>query len=188
MQQLIETNGKQESLMTEKRNAATAVVDKRRTPVLGDRKVTLRLKESTFVPPFEKVTSVSVVGFTKRGKIVATEDKRGVDLTGGHVAEEDKNAEATGRREGIEEGGVRFGKLFFVRAIESDLYGTAPDELSYMVILTGLVTGFEEDVLEGRRVILSVEEFKRLHTALAAEMMGTLVDEAKAIIVDDNKR
>ena len=75
----------------------------------------------------------------------------------------------------MEEAGITLGALRFLRAIESDFY---PEELTYMVILTGIVDEIVADPLEGARVILTVDEFKAQHKALNSELFAQLVDEA----------
>lgn len=161
--------------------AKTGVVDKRRTP-RGGRKIAFKLREVGFVPPFAQVTSVSVIPFTTDGGIVATEDKRGPDFPGGHVAEGESTAEETARRESMEEAAITLGELQFVRAIESDLYGSEPEELTYMVILTGLVDEILDEPQEGVRLFLTPSQFKQQHVALAPDLCRELVDSAGAIV------
>src|ERR1700684_2741477 len=98
-----------------KKLSSTSVIDKRRTPS-GATKANFVLREAAFVPPFEKVTSVCVVIFTREGHLVAHVGKRGPDFPGGHVAVAEKTFNATARRESLEEAGVRLGRLKFVRA------------------------------------------------------------------------
>jgi len=136
--------------------------------------------EPGFIPPFDKVTSVSVVAFTECGEMVATEDKRGIDLPGGHVAEGEDSCEQTARREALEEAGITMLELSFLRAIESDLYGSEPDQLTYMVIMTGVVDMIVADPQEGTRRIISVDEFKAGHQSLRMSMIHDLVDAACA--------
>ncbi len=153
--------------------------DKRRTPRDG-RKANFRLREPGFVPPFEQVTSVSVVVFTADGGMVATDDKRGKDLPGGHVAEGEESSEQTARRESMEEAGVTLRNLRFLRAIESDFYGSEPGELTYMVIMTGIVEAIVAEPIEGTRHLMTVAEFKAEHKSLRQGMVHELIDEAYA--------
>lgn len=152
--------------------------DKRRTP--KGHKANFRLREPGFVPPFEQVTSVSVIPFTKDGNMVATDDKRGKDLPGGHVAEGENSPEDTAHRESLEEAGITLRNLRFLRAIESDLYGSEPGELTYMVIMTAIVDAIVAEPLEGTRHLMSVDEFKAEHKSLRLAMMHELIDEAYA--------
>ncbi len=150
-----------------KQTAPAERPDKRRTPPSGDRPTNFLLMDPDFIPPFDKVTAVSTVAFTADGKIVATEEKRGPDLPGGHVQEGEETAEATARREALEEAGIKFGALHFLRAIQSDRYGTAPEDLTYMVIMTGIATELGS-VPEGMtRHILTPEQFYLVHRGLA---------------------
>lgn len=153
--------------------------DKRRTPRDG-RRANFRLREPGFVPPFDQVTSVSVVIFTADGGMVATEDKRGKDLPGGHVAEGESSCEETAGRESMEEAGVTLRNLRFLRAIESDFYGTEPDQLTYMVIMTAVVDEIVSDPIEGTRHLMTVAQFKDEHKSLRMALVHELIDEAYA--------
>lgn len=153
--------------------------DKRRTPRDG-RRANFRLREPGFVPPFDQVTSVSVVIFTAHGSMVATDDKRGKDLPGGHVAEGEDSCEETACRESLEEAGVTLRNLRFLRAIESDLYGTEADQLTYMVIMTAVVEEIVSEPIEGTRHLMTVQQFKQEHKSLRMAMVHELIDEAYA--------
>lgn len=153
--------------------------DRRRTPK-GGRKANFRLREPGFVPPFEQVTSVAVIPFTADGDMVATEDKRGKDLPGGHVAEGENSCEETAVREALEEAGVTLRDLRFLRAIESDLYGSEPEELTYMVIMTAVVEAIVAEPIDGKRHVMTLEEFKSEHKSLRMSMVHELIDEAYA--------
>lgn len=132
------------------------------------------------MPPFDQVTSVSVVIFTADGGMVATDDKRGKDLPGGHVAEGEDSCEATACRESMEEAGVTLRNLRFLRAIESDLYGNEPDQLTYMVIMTAVVEEIVCEPIEGTRHLMTVAQFKDEHKSLRMTMVHELIDEAYA--------
>ncbi len=160
--------------------------DKRRTPKDG-REANFRLREPEFVPSFDQVTSVSVVIFTADGAMVATEDKRGKDLPGGHVAEGEDSCEETAGRESLEEAGVTLRNLRFLRAIESDFYGSEPDELTYMVIMTALVDEIVADPMEGTRHLMPVDAFKEAHKSLRMALLHELIDEAYASTFGDAK-
>lgn len=66
---------------------------------------------SSFLPAFEKITSVLVVPFTKDGLIVCALLDRGIDIPEGHVEVGEFTCEETGKREVIEEVGVTLGEL-----------------------------------------------------------------------------
>jgi hypothetical protein len=161
--------------------------DKRRTPIDG-RAVTFKLQEAGFIPPFKQVTSVSVIPFTTDGGIVATVEKRGPDFPGGHVAVGEKSCEETARRESLEEAGITLGELQLVRAIESDLYGSSKEELTYMVIMTGLVSEILDEPEEAQRLFLTQSQFKQQHSALKRELMEQLVDEAAGMLFGASDR
>ena len=112
--------------------------------------------------------------------MVATDDKRGKDLPGGHVAEGESSCEETARRESLEEAGITLRNLRFLRAIESDLYGSEPGDLTYMVIMTAVVDAIVAEPVDGTRHLMSVEEFKNEHKSLRLAMMHELIDEAYA--------
>ncbi len=61
------------------------MADRRRMEVAVGQKVTFVSLRAAFSPPFEQVTSVSVVPVTSDGRLVATVLDRGVDVPGGHV-------------------------------------------------------------------------------------------------------
>jgi 8-oxo-dGTP diphosphatase len=111
--------------------------DRRRTHVDPARVPHFVLLHSDFEPPFERVTSVAVVPFTKDGNIVATLQQRGIDLPGGHVRCEDMDIYATARREAMEEARISLGDLRVACVIQSDYFGQ--HDLTYMVVVTGLV-------------------------------------------------
>jgi len=62
------------------------MTDRRRTDVAAGQVVNFVLRGRGFMPPFDAVTSVSVVPFTEDGRIVSVMLDRGIDLPGGHVA------------------------------------------------------------------------------------------------------
>jgi ADP-ribose pyrophosphatase YjhB (NUDIX family) len=158
--------------------------DKRRTPP-GNKSSNFRLRESGFEPPFDKVTAVATIAFTPDGMIVAAEENRGPDLPGGHVQEDENDAETTARRESREETGIELGTITLLRAIESDRYGSEPEDLTYMLIVTALVTEQGPVPAGMQKHIMSVDEFKQKHRGLRKEMIRTLVDEAFAIHFPD---
>lgn len=156
------------------------IPDKRRTPP-GNKASNFKLCEPGFVPSFEAVTAVAVLAFTPSGELVAAEEHRGPDLPGGHVQVGENSAEETARREAAEEAGITLGAITFLRAIESDRYGSAPEELTYMLIVTALVTELNEVPAGMCRHIMTVDEFKQQHRGLRQEMICQLVDLAYAM-------
>jgi len=75
------------------------MADRRRTDVAAGRVVNFLPREKGFMPPFDAVTSVSVVPFTDDGRLVAVLLDRGIDLPGGHVQEGEQTVEEVARRE-----------------------------------------------------------------------------------------
>ncbi len=157
--------------------------DRRRTVIKPGQPVNFVLLEPDALPPFEAVTSVAVVPFTPEGKIVAAVLERGVDLPGGHVQETERTIEETARREVLEEVGVTLKALMVAKVIQSDYYGSAPEDLTYMITLTAFVEEFLEftpDLESKGRLVLSIEEFLAQYTAGDVEWMRSLVMAAHA--------
>src|ERR1051326_868788 len=113
--------------------------DRRRTAIKPGQQVNFVFLEPDTLPALEKITSVAVVPFTPEGRIVAAVLERGVDLPGGHMQETEQSIEETARREVMEEVGVTLKDLFVFKVIQSDYYGSAPDDLTYMIALTAFV-------------------------------------------------
>ncbi len=68
------------------------------------KQVTFKHLGQDHTPPFESMTSVSVVPFLKNGDIVAVRLRhRGLDIPGGHVEPDEKNPIETMNREALEE-------------------------------------------------------------------------------------
>jgi 8-oxo-dGTP diphosphatase len=156
--------------------------DRRRTVLREGQAVRFVQLGPGFVPPFERVTSVCVVPFTADGKIVAALLDRGPDLPGGHVQEHERSPEETARREALEEAGIILGDLVVAEVIQSDFYGTAPDDLTYLIALTGLVAEFRTfyPSAESRgRAILDVDDFLAQYQAGDREQMRQTVLAAR---------
>jgi 8-oxo-dGTP diphosphatase len=94
------------------------------------------------MPPFEQVTAVFAVPFTKEGKIVAVNlFSRGYDLPGGHVDEGEKSPEETLRREVMEEASMTICGLVLSEVIESDY---CDDRVSYLLLYAAFVDEIHE--------------------------------------------
>lgn len=166
--------------------------DKRRTVKRAPGEVTnftllLATANPGFMPDFEQVTSVSTVAFTADGRIIATEENRGPDVPGGHVQEGEETAEETARREALEEAGITLGALAYLGAIQSDHYGKEPENLTYMVMMTGIATAEGQVPAGMKKHIMTVQEFKAsLRAAInkrgIAEILCSLVDAAHALL------
>ena len=159
------------------------VQDRRRTEPRPGQPVSFVLLEPDVLPAFDKITSVVVVPLTPDGRMVAALLDRGVDLPGGHVLDTERTIEEAARREVMEEVGITLKELIAVKVIQSDYYGSDPELLTYMVLLTAFVASFEEFApsleSQGRR-ILSTEEFLAQYTAGDSAWMRSLVLSAQA--------
>ena len=139
-----------------------ASVDRKRTAVEPGQSCTFKFLGLSFIPPFEQVTSVSVVPFTEDGRIVCALLERGIDLPGGHVKENESDCEQTAHRETKEEAGITIKNLSMCAVIESDYYGSEAEKLTYIVIYAATVASidpFEPDLESFGREILDVPEF-----------------------------
>lgn len=157
--------------------------DRRRTAIAQGQQVNFVLLEPDKVPPIDKITSVAVVPFTPDGRIVAAVLERGVDLPGGHVQETEGTIEETARRETMEEVGITLKDLFVVKVIQSDYYGSAPDDLTYMIATTAFVHEFQTftpNLESTGRLVLDIEDFLAQYTAGNPEWMRSLVMAAHA--------
>ncbi|MCK9877648.1 NUDIX domain-containing protein [Frankia sp. Ag45/Mut15] len=162
-----------------------ARADRRQVRGAGERPSTLTCLGPSPDPPFEQVTSASVVAVTDDGHLVVAELTRGLDIPGGHVQRGESSLEQTIRREAWEEIRARLGPLHPVEVIESDHFG--PDDLTYMVIRTARVRdlGTWESTHEsaGRR-ILAPEDFLARYRGDDPALMRHLVTTALAVLRD----
>jgi 8-oxo-dGTP pyrophosphatase MutT (NUDIX family) len=159
--------------------------DRRRTVPREGQVVQFVYLPPTFAAPFERVTSVSVVPFTKDGSIVAALLDRGPDLPGGHVQEHEQTPEETVRREGLEEAGITLGDLVIAQVIQSDYYGSEPDDLTYIVVMAGFVTEirpFEPCADSDGRSILDVEDFLAQYRAGDSHLIRQTVRAAQRAV------
>jgi len=159
--------------------------DRRRTDVGDGHMVTFVQLGPEFAPPFEQVTSVSVVSFADDGRIVAALLRRGVDLPGGHVQEGEMSVEQVARREALEEGGIGLRDIRIALVIQSNYYGTAPEDLTYMVMVAARVDAYHQFVPNEEssgRVMLDSEEFLRRYTAGDTEAMRSIIAAARTAL------
>ncbi len=163
--------------------------DKRRTVLESGQKVNFVYLDSDFVPPLEKITSVSVVPFMENGNIVTTVLRsRGIDIPRGHVLKDEKNIEETARRESYEEAFITLKDIRIATVIQSDYYGSSDDELTYMVITTAMVDKLEKFILNPEandRKIMSTEEFLLNYTAGDIEGMRQIIMSAKKLMFEN---
>ncbi len=159
--------------------------DRRRTTPPVGRRVTFTPLDPGVLPSAEQVTSVAVVPFAASGELVAVLLDRGVDLPGGHVREDEDSLEETARREAWEEARVELGPLVPAQVIRSDLYGDAPEDLTYMVVYAARVTRlapFAREHESHGRVLLDPEEFLSRYRAGDPALMRRLVEAAWAAL------
>ncbi|MBL7497412.1 NUDIX domain-containing protein [Frankia sp. CNm7] len=134
-------------------------------------------------PPFEAVTSASVVAVADDGRLVLADLARGLDLPGGHVQRGDASAEETVRRETWEEVRAELAEPRLVEVIESDYFG--PDDLTYMVIYVARVrrlAPWTDGHESAGRVILPPDDFLARYRGRRPELMRHLVTSALATL------
>jgi 8-oxo-dGTP diphosphatase len=141
--------------------------DVRRTDFDAEHKANFRLCDDGFVPPFAAVTSVSVVPLLSLDEVVCVRLKRGIDIPGGHVQEGETSFAEVARRESYEEATIQIEDPSIVMTIESDYYGTKPQDLSYLLTVAARVQRLEQFVPSeesSERLILSPLRFLELYT------------------------
>ena len=142
-------------------NVQTRMADRKRTD-LNDKEVTFKLLSADTCVPFEKVTSVSVVPFLDKNTIIAVQNKRGLDIPGGHVQEGETAPEQTAKRESMEEAFIELENLRLSHVIESNYYGTKPEDFTYMLIYAAQVKTllpFQKNAETSARLEISVRQF-----------------------------
>ncbi len=183
----------QEGILLEPRVPAdirggTGALDRLRTdlPVARRGSITFTPLPLGQVPPFSQVTSVGVVAFTPDGKhLVTTLQSRGVDLPGGHAQNQERSLEEVARREAMEEAQVELGQIAFVRALASDFYGTAPNDLTYLVTVAAVIeeiNPFRPNLSHARRLFLTPEQFLSLYSAGDRQRMADLVWDSHRLL------
>jgi len=153
--------------------------DRRPTRHRPGRPTRLRCLGPAVEPPFDAVTSASVVAVTGDGRLVLADLRRGLDIPGGHVQHGETSAEQTVRREAWEETGIRLGGLVRVEIIESDYFGA--DDLTYMLIYAARVAKIAEWTPgheSAGRTLLSPEDFLRGFRGGRPDLMRHLVSAA----------
>lgn len=92
------------------------------------------------LPPLDRVAAAGVVPIdVDTGRMVSVLLDRGIDFPGGHRQDGDPSIEAVARRECLEEAAVDLGPMQVIDVVESTYFGSAPQDLTYMVIFTGAV-------------------------------------------------
>lgn len=164
--------------------------DKKRTIVVKGKKVNFIQIDPDFIPPFDKITSVAVVPFTKDGEIVAALLSRGIDLPGGHVLKTEFTIEEVARREAREEICVTLKDIHIVKIIQSDYYGNTPDKLSYMIITTAFVDEMLEFVqteeCTAREIITPSSFIDRYSAGNKEDMQALIISSQKVLGIEKN--
>ncbi|HYD17384.1 MAG TPA: NUDIX domain-containing protein [Patescibacteria group bacterium] len=158
--------------------------DRRRTQDIKGKQVNFIFLPPDTLPPIEKVTSVAVVPFTGNGEIVAALLHRGPDIPGGHMHKGETSFEETARREAMEEAFITLGPLKTALVIQSDFYGSAPEELTYMLVMTGIVTEFHDVIPDGEtlgRKVMPVSDFLAAYTAGDPHFMAEIIEAARDV-------
>jgi len=161
------------------------MADRRRTDVATGRVVNFAPREKGFMPSFDAVTSVSVVPFTDDGRLVAVLLDRGIDLPGGHVQEGERTVEELARREAYEEVRIALRNIQVATVIQSDYYGSAPKDLTYMVQVTAFVDHlhpFTPTEESSGRVVVDVDLFLDRYTAGDKGLMRHIIDAAREVL------
>ena len=159
--------------------------DRRRTDIKKGKKVNFEFLAGKREIPLEKITSVSVIPFTKTGRIVCIDMARGIDIPGGHMQCGENDVFTTATRECSEEALVSFDKLYLIGFIKSDFYGKDEDKLTYIAVTTGIATKldtFHPTDEAKARFELSIEDFLDAYTAADPSLMETMIYEAAKIL------
>jgi 8-oxo-dGTP pyrophosphatase MutT (NUDIX family) len=160
------------------------------TLVVNNRSVILRHIGNTWIPPFNKVTSVAVIPFTEEGKIMAVKLRhRGIDIPGGHVEAYEKTPEETLRREVLEEAHMTIREPILVEVIQSDLYGPIKEDASYMLLYTAFVDELHTfqltDEHSYERIAMDRSTFIEQYEAGSKELMGKAIEKAWVAISEE---
>lgn len=155
--------------------------------VINGRDVTFSKDGTDNVPPFSKVTSVSVIPITDSGEIVAVRLKnRGLDIPGGHVEKHEKTPEETLHRELMEEANTTVKDIKLVEVIRSNYFGNEEDDSSYMLIYVARVDEVLDftlsDEMSYERIIISSDEFIKDYNAGDKEFMSDIIQQAIRIL------
>lgn len=132
--------------------------------------------------PFEHVTSVSVIPFTKNGELVIVNLRhRGLDLPGGHVEPDEKMPEETARREVVEEACMTIRNLALVETIQSDFFA----EPSYMLLYAAYVDDLQEFIPSreaSERLVVAPDAFIERYKAGDKVLMEQTITRAWKLI------
>jgi 8-oxo-dGTP pyrophosphatase MutT (NUDIX family) len=137
---------------------------------------------------FAQITCVVVLPFTLDGNLVAVRLQRGLDIPGGHVQVHETSIEQVARRETLEEAAVILGELYITGIIESDYFGSQPEELTYIIVVSAFVDEIQPFIANdeaSERLIIPPQEFLKGYQVANNEMMSKMIDDAIACLSDD---
>jgi 8-oxo-dGTP diphosphatase len=155
-----------------------ARIDHSYTLKVKGKEVTFTHRGVTVMPPFNKVTSASVIPFTKDGNIVTVRLRhRGIDIPGGHVEPHEKSPEETLNREVMEEACMTIQKPHLVEVVESDFFEHPTFMLLYGAFINEL-HDFIPSAEASDRVILDQSEFIAQYEAGSKQLMREAVKAA----------
>lgn len=153
--------------------------------VIKSKKVQFKLLREVFLPSRNKVTSVAVVSFVEKNKMVAVRLKRGADIPGGHVETYDQGLTDTVRREAMEEAGIELGEnIHLIGVIASNYKGPSRDDITYMLITASNVSRILKNMPESEsegRAILDIDDFLSQYRAGSPQMMEEILSRARRI-------
>ena len=164
--------------------------DKRRTVMVKGQKV-----HFTYFDPkdisiqFDQITSVGVVLFTTDKNLVAVELDRGLDIPGGHVQHQDNSILDTAKREALEEAYAIIKDVKLIQIIQSDYYGSKPDQLTYLVTVAAIVETllpFEPNKESRSRHVSSPRKFIERYEAGPSDGMRKVIAKAINVLFDSD--
>lgn len=124
-----------------------------------EREWLVKIVKAVSLPPGAEITAVAVVA-THGDKVLMVKNARGWDIPGGHV-EKTESIEQTAKRELMEEGCAKSGKLEFAGYLISDLFLNKP---THIVIFRTTITAlhpFKDDFETVSRKLMSPAACKK---------------------------
>lgn len=154
------------------------------------RKVELVDKGDRFVPPFDRVKNVMIVPFTQEDKLVCGIQNGRIVLPGRRTQIYDQDCFDTLRHELREGVGIVTGELKLLKVLESNYYGSQPEQLTYIVVFAALAKKFlyaTTDSVTRRqlaRKVVSLDTFFREHKSSNRKLIEELVFAGRKLAFD----